>query len=186
MKIESLATSRLELRMATPEVYDFVFDDLTDERALDFFGFEDQDKLIIEKERHAKGLKTFNKSFLYFFLIDSESNKNIGWCGYHTWYLDHHRAELGYGFTDMSYEGKGLMTEAIERVLSYGFEEMNLHRIEAFVSPENTPSLKIMEKNNFRKEGHLKEHYFKNGIAEDSLVFALLKSEQEAIDNPSK
>ena len=69
------------------------------------------------------------------------------------------------------------MTEAIDPIIGYGFNTLNLNRIEAYVGPDNLASLSILKKQNFKNEGLLKSHYFKNGIAEDSLVFALLRED---------
>ena len=100
----------------------------------------------------------------------------MGWCGFHTWYTDHDRAELGYGLNKDCFKRQGFMSEAIPTILEYGFKEMKLHRIEAFASSENTASIKLLKSNNFEKEGLLKEHYLINGIHEDSEVYALIKS----------
>jgi ribosomal-protein-alanine N-acetyltransferase len=150
---------------------------MTEDEIKAFFKCIDQEAYEKEKHRYENGLATYNKTFLYFQLIHIATDEIIGWCGYHTWYTDHDRAEIGYGFFNFDYEKKGLMTEAIERILAYGFKEMNLHRVEAFVSPDNPPSLALMTKNNFTKEGHLREHYINKGTPEDSLVFSLLKHE---------
>ena len=69
------------------------------------------------------------------------------------------------------------MTEAMVSVIEYGFNAMNLERIEAFVSPNNTPSIKLLKRMKFKEEGFLKHHYFHNNKMEDSMIFALLKSE---------
>ena len=106
-----------------------------------------------------------------------KSGNNIGWCGYHLWYTEHQRAEIGYVMEDNNFRGKGLMTEAMRLIISYGFKEMNLNRIEALIEPNNTPSLKLAENFQFVKEGHMRDHYIKNGIAEDSLIYALLKKD---------
>ncbi len=175
MKIQNLHTERLELRAIDPEVMDFIFQNYADEEIMNFIGLTDREELEKEKNKWKIGLRTFNKSFHYFQLLDKSSNKIIGWCGYHTWYLDHNRAEIGYGLYEEAIKKKGLMTEALIPVLEYGWKEMKLHRVEAFVSPNNVPSLKLMEKLGFEREGYLKEHYLKSGIYEDSLVFSLLK-----------
>lgn len=120
-------------------------------------------------------MTTFNKTFALFHILENE--KNIGWCGIHTWYTDHARAEIGHVMSNETSKGKGIMSLALKAVIDYGFNTINLHRIEAFVAPNNLPSLKLMEKYNFTKEGHLREHYFKNNKMEDSVVFSLLKSE---------
>ncbi|HEY4800579.1 MAG TPA: GNAT family protein [Bacteroidia bacterium] len=177
MKFEEIKTRRLILRKLTPEVYKFVFENLSEEELVEFFGLDSSADLFTEENRYRKGLATFNKSVLIFQLVDALEKNVIGWCGFHTWYLDHFRAELGYMLTNDKYKDKALMSEALASVIDYGFQKMNLHRIEAMVGAANIPSLKLMEKFKFKKEGHLREHYFKNNRMEDSLVFSLLKSE---------
>jgi RimJ/RimL family protein N-acetyltransferase len=54
---------------------------------------------------------------------------------------------------------------------------MKLHRVEAFIGPNNQPSLKLVENAGFKKEGNLREHYLKDGEWQDSGVFSLLKRE---------
>ncbi|MFK7786620.1 MAG: GNAT family N-acetyltransferase [Crocinitomicaceae bacterium] len=174
-----LYTKRLKLRLVTPEIYEKVFE-LPKTDIMDFFGISTDEELSEEKERLERGLQSFNKTFLYFQLIEKESDTVIGWCGYHTWYTQHDRAEIGYGLVSGQYMRKGIMTEALSSVIEYGFDEMNLHRIEAFASPTNVPSVKLLEAHNFQKEGVLKEHYLKDGIYEDSAVYGLIKTSANA------
>jgi RimJ/RimL family protein N-acetyltransferase len=54
---------------------------------------------------------------------------------------------------------------------------MNLIRIEAFVSAENTADLKLLEKFSFIREGCLRQNYFSQGYFEDSILQSLLKEE---------
>ncbi len=69
------------------------------------------------------------------------------------------------------------MGEALEAIIDYGFKFLNLHRIEALVGKENIPSLRLMEKNNFIREGVLREHYYVAGKFEDSILFSKLREE---------
>jgi len=141
-----------------------------------FYGINSEEQLKKLKSRHHKGHSTFNRTFLYFHLIERLNNKVIGWCGYHTWAIDHDRAELGYEMNDEKYMGKGLMSEALSVVLEYGFKSLGLYRVEALISPYNKASLRLLEKNNFVKEGILKQHYKVNGVNEDSHIYALLNN----------
>lgn len=177
MTFEFLTTARLLLRKLSPETFEYVYTNYSNDQLIDFFGLENEDQLAIEKNKFEKGLSTFNKSFLYFQLLDKSTEKIIGWCGYHTWYLDHQRAEIGYGLFDESQKNKGIMTEAMKAILEYGFHQMKLNRVEAFIGTYNTSSLKLVEKFGFTKEGILRSHYFKNNVMEDSAVFSLLKEE---------
>ena len=73
------------------------------------------------------------------------------------------------------------MTEAVSSIIDYGFNELNLHRIEALVGSNNIPSLKIIESQHFTKEGLLRQHYYLANKYEDSIVFSILY--KEYIDN---
>jgi ribosomal-protein-alanine N-acetyltransferase len=68
------------------------------------------------------------------------------------------------------------MSEALLPILDYGFNHMKLHRIEALASPQNIPSIKLLEANHFNYEGLLKEHYLIDGVYEDSAIYSLIKT----------
>ncbi|ESU27601.1 acetyltransferase, ribosomal protein N-acetylase [Flavobacterium limnosediminis JC2902] len=177
MNFELLETNHLILRKLTPEVYAFVFQHYNDDELKVFLGFSTEDELSKEKIKFEKGMTTYNRSFVNFQLIDKQTNAIIGACGFHTWFTEHNRAEIGYALFSESHKGKGIMTEALKAVIGYGFKTMNLNRIEALIGPNNEASLRLVQKLNFTKEGHLRKHYFKNGFAEDSVVFSLLREE---------
>jgi ribosomal-protein-alanine N-acetyltransferase len=172
-----LETPRLFLREITPEVYHSIFSSYTDAQLMDFFSFTKDEELAEEKDKYSKGLTTFNKSFLYFHLMDKTTGRKIGWCGYHTWYLPHRRAEIGYEIYVEALKNSGLMTEAIAPIIDYGFRVMDLNRIEAFIGPRNTASQKLVKNLGFVLEGNLRSHYLKNEVFQDSYVFSLLRSE---------
>lgn len=88
------------------------------------------------------------------------------------------RAELGYELS-MDYWHRGIMTEALRAVIPFGFNELEMHRIQASVFPENQASIKLLERFGFRREGLLRKYtYIKYRDAwEDCLVLALLKEE---------
>ncbi|MFK7813365.1 MAG: GNAT family N-acetyltransferase [Maribacter sp.] len=177
MKFEEIITDRLILRKLTQESFDAIYSDMSQEEQLDILGITSIEELLKEKEKYNNGLSTYNKKFLYHQKNKKKTNKIIGWCGFHTWYTDHNRAEIGYGLFDDTYKNKGIMSEAIASIVNYGFNHMNLVRIEAFASPDNTPSIKLLKRMKFKEEGFLKHHYFENNKMDDSIVFALLKSE---------
>jgi [ribosomal protein S5]-alanine N-acetyltransferase len=179
MTFEILETNRLKLRKLTPAVLDFVFTNYTNEELKSFLGLSSDLELKKEREKHQKGLTTYNKSFLYFQLIDKSTDTVIGSCGFHTWYLDHARAEIGYGLYQEQYKSKGLMTEALIPIIDYGFNTMHLNRIEALIGPENTPSLQLIKRLHFTREGYLRQHYIDNGKIVNSILFSLLRSEYQ-------
>lgn len=102
-----------------------------------------------------------------------EETRTIGTICY--WRIEkaHYRAEIGY-VLHPRYQGKGIMNEAMKAVLNFGFNNMNLHSIEAKVNPKNIASIGLLEKNNFIREGYFKEDYFFDGKFLDTAVYSLL------------
>ncbi len=85
-------------------------------------------------------------------------------------------SEIGYWLNE-NMQGKGIMIQSCERLIKYGFEKMNLHRIEINVAPENTKSLSIPKKLGFHHEGTIRESLFFNRKFYDGEKFSLLKRE---------
>jgi ribosomal-protein-alanine N-acetyltransferase len=61
-------------------------------------------------------------------------------------------AYLGYLLFE-NFTGCGFMTEAVELILRYAFNNLKLHRVEANVQPKNTDSIAVLQRTNFTKEG---------------------------------
>ncbi len=177
MLFEELKTERLFLRKLTPEIYQHIYENYSDEMIMDFLALKSSDELNKEKEKYNKGISTYNRSFVNFRLFDNESRQHVGNCGFHTWYTEHFKAEIGYDIPNESFKRRGFMTEALRTIFDYGFNIMKLNRIEAFVGPDNIPSLKLMDIFGFKKEGHMRQHYCKNNEMQDSVIFSLLRSE---------
>lgn len=177
----TIQTERLLLQAFTPEVYQYAFTNLNDAELKELFGHANDEELAKEKDRFKHGLTTFNKSFLYFQIREKNTKRFMGWCGYHTWYISHFRAEAFYRLEHESDRRKGLITEALKAVLNYGFNDMGLIRVEAFVGTDNEASLATLRKFGFKEEGLFRKHYHFEGENTDSVAFGLLK--EEFVDN---
>lgn len=183
MNYELFETKRLILQKITVEDYLYLFKNKSVPEIMSILGLRTEEEFLKEKSKFENGYKTRIDSFVQFQLIEKSSDKIIGGCSLHNWYPEHRRAELGYGLFDDSDKGNGFMSEAVGEIITYGFERMNLHRIEAYVAPDNIPSLKLMSKFSFTQEGVLREHYFFNEKFDDSLVFSLLKADKTINSN---
>ncbi|MBT2401991.1 GNAT family N-acetyltransferase, partial [Streptomyces sp. ISL-100] len=84
--------------------------------------------------------------------------------------------KLGYA-TAASAWGKGYAADAARTMISFGFRELGLHRISAAIGPDNLPSIKLVEKLGFTREGVLRDHVFTNGAWRDSILFSVLEQE---------
>ena len=83
-------------------------------------------------------------------------------------------AQLGYHL-DKDSQGQGYMTEAVKGVCGFAFEVMNLHRIEAFILPENDRSLALIKNCGFVYEGTRHSYMNINGRFRDHETFYLLR-----------
>ena len=85
---------------------------------------------------------------------------------------------LGYKLARQE-NNKGYMTEAIFATVAFAFSSLKLHRIEANIIPGNEPSIRVIEKTGFKKEG-LSPKYLKiNGAWQDHFRYARLNTENE-------
>ena len=105
-----------------------------------------------------------------------ETGKVIGIIGYVHLKPDHFRAEIGYSLT-RSMHRRGIMREALLRMIQYGFEAMNLHSIEAIIDEENVPSGALLEAVGFRKEARFVEDFCYNNEFRNSIHYGLLRKE---------
>lgn len=103
----------------------------------------------------------------------------IGTCGYHKWSRKNHKAEVGYDLSPLAW-GQGYMSEALQRIVDFGFGDMELNRIEAMVYPENTASLRLLERHGFVREGLLREELCKDGVFYDHWLLSLLRRDWQA------
>lgn len=105
-----------------------------------------------------------------------EKTELIGMIGYVKIHKDNARAEVGY-VLHRDHHSKGIIHEALQAVLNYGFNNMKLNSIEAVINPENSRSINAIEKMNFMREGHFREFTFHNNKFSDALIYSKLKSD---------
>lgn len=99
----------------------------------------------------------------------------IGTIGYNN-FAENYRANIGYDLQS-TYWNKGYMTEAAEKVISFGFNHLNINRIEAEVMLGNFSSEQLLYKLGFTKEGCLRDWMYWDNRHFDMLMFSLLKRE---------
>lgn len=94
----------------------------------------------------------------------------IGSIGFNAWSPKHKRAEIGYEIHS-DYWIKGYMSEAIDKILSFGSQNLGLTRIGAVVFIENDASNILLSKMGFEREGILKNYMYQSGKAYDTFVY---------------
>lgn len=177
MHFHTIETPRLLLKGLSPEDMKYIFDNLTKSEIMKLLGHRSEEDYVKEEHKHKNGYSSYNRSFKLFLLTLKESGQIIGRCGLHNWNLEHNRAEIGYVMEDDDFKQKGLMSEAVQAIIDFGFNELKLNRIESLVGMGNIPSLRLMEKNNFKKEGILREHFWVGDKYVDSILYSKLLNE---------
>jgi len=109
-------------------------------------------------------------------IVEKHSNNFIGYFGFWRMIPEHCRAEIGYALKP-EYWGRGYMYETINRMVGFGFKNMNLHSIEANVNPDNEKSKNVLEKIGFKKEAYFRENYLFDGKFLDSIIYSLLEKD---------
>lgn len=92
---------------------------------------------------------------------------------------DSRRAELGYALGRAAW-GCGYAGEALPPLVDYGFEHLDLNRLEAVIDPRNAASARVIERLGFRHEGTQRERYITRGETSDAGLYGLLRSDWEA------
>lgn len=111
-------------------------------------------------------------------IFEKASNRLIGTCCLGDFCDDARRAEIGYAVVQSKW-GKGYAIEALQAVLAYGFNVLDLNRIEGTITPGNDASIRVLEKLGFVREGHVRERDLIKGELVDGIIMGLLKKEFE-------
>jgi RimJ/RimL family protein N-acetyltransferase len=102
----------------------------------------------------------------------------VGAIGLHNIDRTHRLAEMGY-WVGKPYWNQGYCTEAARAVIHYGFEALELNRIQARHLTRNPASGRVMQKAGMQFEGILRQSTYRWGIFEDTAMYAILREEME-------
>lgn len=109
-------------------------------------------------------------------VILKKTNECIGQIAYFLVDSKNHFAEIEYCIGGL-FQRKGMATEATKSVIQYGFENMNLHKVQICHKSINLPSQKVIEKCGFVYEGTLRDFFYIEGQYVDRLYYSILKEE---------
>ena len=111
-------------------------------------------------------------------IIDKVTKECIGQIAYFLVDNKNHFAEIEYCIGE-EYQCKGLATEATKAVIAYGFDKINLHKVQICTKTINAPSKRVMEKCGLIYEGTLRDYFYMNGQYVGRLFFSILREEYE-------
>ena len=105
----------------------------------------------------------------------------IGLCSLFAFHLPSRRCEIGYMLARDCWGG-GLMHEALQALLGYGFGVLDLNRVEADIDTRNTASERTLRRLGFQLEGTLRERWIVAGEVSDTGLYGLLRHDWLASD----
>ena len=172
-----LETERLLLRALTPDDAAAIFAYASDP--------EVSRHLVWEAHRSVEDAKAFLDLTMARYgsgdapdwgMVYKGDGRLVGTSGFAAWEHEHARAEVGC-VLHRGYWGMGLAAEALGAMISFGFKQMGLNRIEARCIAENTASARIIEKAGMSYEGTMRQREFLKGEYRDMKLYAILKDE---------
>lgn len=162
--LSTLKTKRLILRQLKTTDDQAIFKIRSNETVYKYIAKETQKKI---EEAQAFILKTnkgiANEELLYWAITLKETQELIGVICLWNFSKDKLIAEVGYELHP-DFHKKGIMNEALNRVIKFGFSVLNLKTIEAFTHKENEASKTLLIKNNFKLEAERTDKGFPNNI----------------------
>jgi ribosomal-protein-alanine N-acetyltransferase len=138
----------------------------------------EETKTIIESWISAHGQEEILN---YTFAIEEiNTNLFIGLFGLKLWANKHRRGEIWYKLHS-DHWGKGYATEALNLILDFGFDTLNLHRIQAGCAVANIGSIKVLEKAGMIREGRGRQLLpLKSGWS-DNFEYSILETDKRKI-----
>lgn len=171
-----LSTSRLRFRQLKPGDAESIFKLRSDERVNRFLArqkcktVEEAAAFIDKINRNIS-----NNESMYWGIDLKDGDTLVGTICLWNIQPDNYRAEIGYELQP-EFWGKGIMVEALAKVIEYAFETLKLHTLQADTDPANAQSAHVLERNGFVKEGHFKECDFTKGKFTDRAVYSIINS----------
>ena len=125
-----------------------------------------------QQNRHSNG------DGFAFAVIDVDQERCAGFVGLWIRELIAGRAKIGYGIAS-SFRGRRLASDAVSAVTEFGWTIPELHRIELYVEPWNTASIKTAEHAGYLREALLRSHQEIEGERRDMLLYSNVRNQAE-------
>lgn len=154
---------------------DWVFRAMSDPKVYRYYGVRYLTLEATKSQMEWFASLVSEESGLWFAIVD-QAGEPLGGIGLNDYEKTHQRAELGYWLLP-EYWGKKVMKSVIPAVLSLGFDQWTLHRIEAVVEPGNEASSGLLKSFGFKYEGTRRECEVKDGTRISLEMYSLLEPE---------
>ncbi|WP_438431490.1 GNAT family N-acetyltransferase [Gorillibacterium sp. sgz500922] len=177
LSFHALEGDRIRLRPLAVEDAPAVHDYASDEQVSRFIGW----RLMSRPEETAAFVDTMLQreaagTHRYASIVEKSTQTVIGTAMLFNFDQEANRAELGY-VLHRGYWGKGYGTECVALATGFAFDVLKLHKLQASVVDANVGSARVLEKNGYRLEGRLTDHYYLEGRYLDALLFGRIQDQ---------
>ncbi len=175
----TLATPRLRLRQFRAEDADAMHLCFANPEAMRFWNQPVYTQRI-QTERSVRNFIDCTPSYYRFWAVaDASTDRCLGLVNYHDGHIRNKRVAIGY-IIDPARHRQGIATEAVSAMLDFCFGALVLHRVQAFIHPDNTASRALVEKLGFRCEGLLRDNLRVGDVWRDDMLYALLENDRRS------
>jgi diamine N-acetyltransferase len=172
--MQALLGENIRLRALEPEDLDFLY---SIENDISFWEISSTQtpfsKHLLTQYLANAHLDIYEAKQLRLVIVENESDKNVGLIDLFDFNPQHKRAGIGILIVPQSQQ-KGYAYEALGLLIDYSFKQLDLHQLYANITPENTSSIKLFKKHNFKEVGIKKEWVYGNGKFKDEILFQLI------------
>jgi len=177
-ELKEIATEKCLLRSIKDDDAKAIFQIFSNPEVIrywDHVAWDDLSEAAVFVQNACKG---FEECLHFYWAVCNKVNGNVvGICGLRDYSQDHKTIEILYALLP-KYWGQGIASEMIPKVVEFGFDSLDLNRIQATTGPRNVASTKVLLNNGFKLEGVLRENWVYPGEnPTDTNVLGLIKSE---------
>ncbi|MEW8956939.1 GNAT family N-acetyltransferase [Clostridium sp.] len=174
----NLKTNRLLLRGITEEDIDFIIklETLSENKQYETDGIPEIDSVIEDCNWFVERSEALPSEGAIMYMVFNEEEERIGYVSLTCNWEKTREWEIGYVFL-REHLGKGYATEAVRKVIEFAFEELQIHKLTAFINSENKRSVALARRIGMVQEGYMREARLINGAWNDEFMFALLKTD---------
>ena len=171
----TIKTERLLLRQFVDSDLENVFKGLSNTEIIKYYGVSFQTVEETKEQMIFFADLKKNETGIWFAVCSADNKTFYGAGGLNSLSKEHKKAEIGFWLIS-DFWGQGIMKEAMPLICNYGFDNLELHRIEGFVESENKNCKNAMAKLDFQHEGTMKECEIKNGKFISLDIYAKVKT----------
>ncbi|WP_417800395.1 GNAT family N-acetyltransferase [Tenacibaculum sp.] len=172
--MHTLTGTHIKLRALEPEDLEFLFQIENNESFWEVSHTQTPfSKFLLKQYLENAHLDIYEAKQLRLVIDDKVTGKSIGMIDLFDFNPQHKRAGIGI-LIHPDFQQKGFASEALQLLINYCFTHLHLHQLYANITNDNTNSLHLFEKQNFKQIGIKKDWIFYNGTYKDELLFQLI------------